>query len=114
MKQELEKHQQYQKLIQARNQFVIRFFSLPFLIYFCYYLLKIFIATQGLVFVLTMIFGIVAYLFVMFGFLMKDICPWCKQHFFSQSSGGPIYIKSIGLFTRKHCAHCQEPKTKSN
>ena len=113
MDQEREKYQQYQKLIQARNRFAISFFSLPFLIYFCYYILKIFISIQGLVFVLTMIVSIFGYIFVMFGFLMKDICPWCKQHFFFQSHSSNrrlMKIQSFDLFFRKHCGHCNQPK----
>ncbi|WP_010113313.1 hypothetical protein [Acinetobacter sp. P8-3-8] len=113
MNQETEKLQQYQKLIQARNRFTIGFASLPVFVCLCYYILKIFIPIQGLVFVLTMIVGIFGYIFVMFGFLMKDICPWCKQHFFFQSNSSNsrlMKIHSFDLFFRKHCGHCNEPK----
>ncbi len=110
MKSKLTAFEQYQKLLQARNRFGLGCIFLILSIVLLYQFLNTTLTNQRLAFVLTMIFGIFGFLIVVFGFSMKDICPWCKQHFFLQGGGGMAKNKSFQLFFQKHCVHCHESK----
>jgi len=105
-----EKLLEYKKLIKARNRFSLGLIVVLVFVILLYNILNTFSSKQGLVVVIAMILGILGFIFVVFGFLMKDICPWCKQNFFFRS-GSQIKIKSPIIFFQRNCGHCHKPKS---
>lgn len=113
MKSKLTAFEQYQKLLQARNRFGLGCIFLILSIVLLYQFLNTTLTNQGLAFVLTMIFGIFGFLIVVFGFSMKDICPWCKQHFFLQGGGGMAKTKVFSYFSKNTAFIATNPKMMS-
>ena len=101
--------QRYLRLLKARNYFIFQLVVSPGLIWLVYMVLNYVLPRHNAASVLSMLIGLVIYLFIAFGFFMQDLCPWCKQTFFSQT-GTLSKIIHFDVIIRKKCTHCQQPE----
>lgn len=71
--------------------------------------LAVFLIKTGLpiVIVTTLVVGCIY--FSIFYFLSKNICPWCKESFFSFGQLGDKNLGNV-LFAKK-CQHCSRPNS---
>lgn len=94
---------QYRKLMCLRLKI---FFYLPLvLLAFTLFLIKIGV---HIAIITTLVVGCMY--FSIFYFLSKNICPWCKESFFSFGQLGDKNHGSV-IFTKK-CQHCGRPQEK--
>jgi len=104
-------YQEYKRLLKIRKYFVIfTLFGNPFFLFCIFQLLTYFNVNISVTTLVLIIVALLLMLFSSFFFLSKDICPWCKESFFTEGFG----TDGISLVFRRNCKHCGMPKKVRN
>ena len=113
LNRKLSKKAQYQRLLDARNQFTISVILLPIILIVLYKVLGAWLGSEKLVIIIMIVVLVFGFLFTLFHFLAYDLCPWCKHQFFL-SSTKVGNSKGVSIFFRKRCCNCREPKNQDS
>lgn len=101
--------QQYRQLLKFRTLFIISAgFGWPLFLWGIFQIMTFFEIRTSIIVLTCLISALLSMLFGQLFFLAKDICPWCKQNFFSTGMG-----MDSNLLFRKHCVHCRMPKNET-
>jgi len=104
-------YQEYITLLKIRKYFVIgTLFGIPVSLLSIFQIMFFFNFSVSVITLLLIIICLLLILFSTLFFLSKDICPWCKENFFTKGTS----VDGISLLFRKNCKHCGMPKKAKN